>query len=95
MPVDLQLEDGQLVVSVHDPSLSQQLMGQVVALSVGRQALWFRRGWTVTALGRLGSAETEGPDDGRCLPFEVAQLEGLTFVKHSQPITKGPSRVHG
>ncbi|MCU1602023.1 MAG: hypothetical protein JWO22_2732 [Frankiales bacterium] len=79
LPVTVRTEQGQLFVLAGLPELPEQLGGQVVALTVGRSAFRFRRGWTVTARGRLGEPRPDGS-----VPLEIAQLEGVTAVHPQQ-----------
>ena len=79
LPVDLRTQDGQLLVAVHAVDGQAQLVGQVVALTVGKNAFRYCRGWSVTAHGRLGEVLADGS-----LPLEIAQLDGVTVVHPKQ-----------
>lgn len=81
LPVELQLRDGELLVCLRERTLLELVGGQVVALSVGRRAVRFRRGWTVTALGRLALANNNRSLRADGLPLEIAQVEGVTFQR--------------
>lgn len=76
VPVELRAVDGQLLVSVPASVVRERLVGQVVALSIGKHAFRFCKGWSVTAHGRLGE-----PVRGGALPLEIAQLEGATYSR--------------
>jgi len=76
VPAEIECTDGQLYVLVHDRVLRGQLVGQVVALTVGRHCDGSARGWTVVARGRVGVASAEHP---LALPLEVRELQGSTF----------------
>lgn len=82
LPVELRTADGQLLVTVHTAALRDQLVGQVVALSVGKHAFRYCRGWTVIARGVLSDPKQDG-----ALPLEIAELDGATY---SRP----PTRSH-
>ena len=75
VPASLSVREGRLLVTVRDPVLADQLVGQVVALGIGRRSLLFRRGWRVMARGQLGP-RTAGADGA--LPLEPYQIEGVT-----------------
>lgn len=75
IPVGLRADDGQLLLTVGAAKVSGLLVGQVVALTVGRNARRFRQGWSVTAHGRLGNTLPDGS-----LPLEIAHLEGVTVA---------------
>lgn len=78
VPAEVRLRQGQLLVTVHDAGLRDRLVGQVVALGIGRHALRFRRGWHIVARGQLGTADHE---DEIALLLEPYQLEGVTFTR--------------
>lgn len=78
-PVDLRTHDGQLLVAVHAAADPDALVGQIVALTVGKGAFRYRRGWTVTARGQLGAVRADG-----FLPLEIAELDGATLVRALQ-----------
>jgi hypothetical protein len=73
LPVELRVEDGQLLVRTR-----KELEGHVVALTVGKTAFRFCRGWNVVARGQLGP-----PDERGFLPLEIATLDGTTHVRPS------------
>jgi nitroimidazol reductase NimA-like FMN-containing flavoprotein (pyridoxamine 5'-phosphate oxidase superfamily) len=79
VPVELRARDGQLLVSANTLRLREQLVGQVVAVSIGKHAFRYCRGWTVIARGRLGLLR----DDG-AIPLEIAQLDGVTYIRPAQ-----------
>jgi hypothetical protein len=79
LPVALRAQDGQLMLAATGDGLTEQLLGQVVALTIGRSAFRYRRGWSVTAHGRMGRVQSEG-----WIPLEIAQLEGVTVVHPKQ-----------
>jgi hypothetical protein len=79
LAVGLVARDGQLLVSVAGEGVRGQLPGQVVALTVGRSAFRYCRGWSVTAHGRLGEPRPDG-----AMPLEIAQLEGASVVHPKQ-----------
>lgn len=79
-PVHLRLRAGRLLVTVHDPAFRDQLVGQVVALGIGRHDLWFRRGWRVVARGNVVPADAEDENDV-ALALEPYELEGFTFAR--------------
>lgn len=76
VPVGVRLHQGRLLVSVHDDAVRDQLVGQVVALSVGRHPSGLRRGWRVVVRGQLGPADDE---QDRTLALEPFQLEGVAL----------------
>ena len=76
LPADLRMRQGRLLVTVHDPVLADQLVGQVVAVGLGRRPLLFLPGWRVVARGKLGPPDG---DDNLALPLEPYQLEGATY----------------
>lgn len=71
-PVELRVESGELLVL----DLGHQFEGQVVALSIGKHAFRYSRGWNVIARGRLGTARPDG-----ALPLEIADLDGVTSMR--------------
>ncbi len=77
VPVDVHLAEGRIFVTVHSARLADQLVGQIVALSVGRNAFRFSRGWRVIARGLLAQPDPNDPS----LLLEPYQLEGVTFVR--------------
>jgi hypothetical protein len=79
LPVAVRTEQGQLLILVGSPELREQLTDQVVALTVGRTAFRYCRGWSVTARGRLGELRPDG-----AVPLEIGQLEGATAVHPQQ-----------
>ena len=74
LPAEMRLRHGRLLVTVSDPARRDQLLGQVVALGVGRRALWFRRGWRVVARGQIAPS-----DDDLALSLEGYQLAGASY----------------
>ena len=79
LPVELRSVDGQLLVSVRSSAERAQLVGQIVALSVGKHAFRYCKGWTVVARGRLGRLQGDGS-----LPLEIDQLDGATYPRQTQ-----------
>ncbi len=51
VPVSVEVRGGQLRLELPDAQLAQRLVGQVVALGVGRRRTLWRRGWNVVARG--------------------------------------------
>jgi hypothetical protein len=79
LAVDLRTEDGRLLLSGLAHPVRDNLVGQVVALSVGKNAFRYCRGWSVTAHGRVGAVLPDGS-----LPLELASLDGVTVVHPKQ-----------
>lgn len=91
VPASLSVREGTVLVTVQDPVLAEQLVGQVVALGIGRRPLLFRRGWRVMARGQLGPRAAT--DDG-ALPLEPYQIEGVTEGRSPRPTTDHPTADH-
>jgi hypothetical protein len=79
LPVVLRSTDGQLLVTVRSSADRTHLAGQVVALSVGKHAFRYCKGWTVVARGRLGRLL----DDGS-FALEIDQMDGATYPRQKQ-----------
>jgi hypothetical protein len=79
LPVELRSFDGQLLVTVRSSADQSHLVGQVVAVSVGKHAFRYCKGWTVVARGRLGRLQTDGS-----YPLEIDQLDGATYPRKTQ-----------
>jgi hypothetical protein len=73
-PAEVQVRGGQLLVTVYDAGLRERLVGQVVAVGIGRRALPCRRGWQVVARGQLRTT-----DQGDALALEPCHLDGNSY----------------
>ena len=91
VPASLSVREGTLLVTVRDPVLAEQLVGQVVALGIGRRSVLFRRGWRVMARGQLGPRAAS--DDG-ALPLEPYQIEGVTEGRPPRPAAEHHAAEH-
>jgi hypothetical protein len=76
LPVELRSTDGRLLVTVRASADATHLPGQVVALSVGKHAFRYCKGWTVVVRGRLGRAQGDGS-----FPLEIDQMDGATYPR--------------
>ena len=88
VPASLSVRHGQLLVTVHDQVLADQLVGQVVALGIGRRSLPFRRGWRVMARGQLGPRDVSGTCS---LPMEPYQIEGVREGRAPRTLAEHPT----
>ena len=88
VPAEVRVREGQLLVTVRDPLLADQLVGQVVALGIGRRSLPFRRGWRVMARGQLGPRASTGD---LALPLAPYQIEGVTEGRPPRSATGDPA----
>jgi len=75
VPVTVHVLSGQLRLDLPDTHIAQQIVGQVVALGVGRPRRAWRNGWSVVARGRL----VEVPDNPTTLVMEPQELEGRSL----------------
>jgi hypothetical protein len=75
VPVTVHVVDGRLLLELPDARLAERLVGQVVALGVGRPRRLWRRGWSVVARGPLSDV----PDHPTVLALDPQQLEGRTL----------------
>jgi hypothetical protein len=75
VPVTVHVVAGQLLLDLPDARMTEQLVGQVVALGVGRPRRAWRTGWTVVARGPLSDV----PGNPTELVLDPQQLEGRTL----------------
>jgi hypothetical protein len=81
VPVTVRVVSGELLVDLPDAQLAEQIMGQVVALGVGRPRRAWRSGWSVVARGPV----TEVPGRPRSLVLDPHHLEGRALARTGRP----------
>lgn len=81
VPVTVRVLAGELRLELPDAQLAEQIVGQVVALGVGRPRRAWRSGWSVVARGPV----SEVPGRPRSLVLDPQHLEGRTLTRTSQP----------
>lgn len=77
VPVTVRVRAGQLLIALPEAELAEQVVGQVVALGVGRPRRAWRHGWSVVARGPVA----EVPGHPRLLVMDPQELEGRTLTR--------------